>query len=50
MNICENAKKAMLSAAAKKSVASSVKSANTACIIWQYQPKESEKIKKLRKF
>lgn len=50
MNICANAKRRMLSAVAQKSVASTVKSANTACIIWQYQPKESEKIKKLRKF
>ncbi len=50
MNICEKAKKTMLCATAKKSVASSVKSANTACALWQYQPKESEKIKKLRKF
>ncbi len=50
MNICKNAKKALLSAVAKKSVSSSVKSANTACAVWQYQPKASEKIKKLRKF
>lgn len=50
MTICEKAKKAILCTAAKKSVCSSVKSANTACPIWQYQPKESEKIKKLRKF
>lgn len=50
MNICEKAKKVMLCATAKKSMASSVKGANTACALWQYQPKESEKIKKLRKF
>lgn len=31
-------------------VKSAVKSANTACLVYQYQPKESEKIKKLRKF
>ncbi len=29
---------------------STVKTANSACFLWQYQPKESEKIKKLRKF
>lgn len=29
---------------------SAVKSANTACLVYQYQPKTSEKIKKLRKF
>ena len=31
-------------------VKSAVKSANTACLVYQYQPKTSEKIKKLRKF
>lgn len=50
MNILKKAKKAVLSIASKKSMDLSVKSANTACPIWQYQPKESEKLKKLRKF
>ncbi len=50
MNNCEKAKKAILFAVAKKSAVSTVKGANTACAVWQYQPKESEKIKKLRKF
>lgn len=50
MNIGEKAKKAILSAVAKKSVRSAVRSANTACVLWQYQPKESAKIKNLRKF
>ena len=26
------------------------KSANSSCYLWRFQPKESEKIKKLRKF
>lgn len=50
MKISEKAKKAILSAVSKKSVSAAVKSANTACMVWQYQPKESEKIKNLRKF
>lgn len=37
----------VLSRSASKAM---IKSANTACFCWQNQPKESEKIKKLRKF
>lgn len=29
---------------------SSERAANSSCILWQYQPKVSDKIKKLRKF
>lgn len=50
MNVLKKAKKAVLGFTSKKSVALSTKSANTACAVWQYQPKESEKLKKLRKF
>lgn len=39
-----------LKALSKTATKSIVKSANTACCCWQNQPKESEKIKKLRKF
>jgi len=50
VNVSAKAKKVLLSSVAKKSVASLVKSANTACAFYQYQPMETVKIKKLRKF
>ena len=48
-----NKKKIMqtsLKAVSQLAKKSTVKSANTACFLIQHQPKESEKIKKLRKF
>lgn len=39
-----------LKTVSKLATKSTVKSANTACFLIQHQPKESEKIKKLRKF
>lgn len=50
MKFVEIAKKCVSNSLIKKSETSAVKSANSACFSWQYQPKESEKIKKLRKF
>ncbi len=46
MNDKKKAKK-MLS---RYAVKTAVKSANTACFVYQYQPKTSDKIRKLRKF
>ena len=50
MKVNELAKKAMLCTTAKKAVSASVKSANTACMLWLYQPKMPDKVKKMRKF
>lgn len=50
MNSSEKLAKMLLGVVADKAVKSSVKSANTACAVWQYQPKETDKMKKLRKF
>ncbi len=50
MKLVEIAKKSVSYSLIKKSEISAVKSANSACLSWQHQPKESEKIKKLRKF
>lgn len=50
MKVNELVKKAMLCTTARKAVCSSVKSANTACMLWQYQPKMPDKVKKMRKF
>ena len=46
----EKITKMLLEVIADKAVKSSVKSANSACMLWQNQPKETDKIKKLRKF
>ena len=46
----ENKAKVSLKALSKTAVKAMVKSANSSCYCWQCQPKESEKIKKLRKF
>ncbi len=46
----EKKAKMSLRALSKTAVRSTVKSANSSCFYWQSQPKESEKIKKLRKF
>ncbi len=46
----EKKAKVSLKALSKTATKSIVKSANTTCCCWQSQPKESEKIKKLRKF
>lgn len=46
----EKKAKVSLKALSKTATKSIVKSANTTCCCWQSQPKETEKIKKLRKF
>ena len=46
----EKKAKVSLKALSKTATRTIVKSANTTCCCWQNQPKESEKIKKLRKF
>lgn len=50
MKISGKVTKKLLEVVADKAVKSSVKSANSACMLWQNQPKETDKIKKLRKF
>ena len=45
-----NIKKAVMKVLAGAAYNSAVNDANTACIFWQYQPKASAKVKKLRKF
>ena len=50
MRFAKVAKACVAKALVKKSEQSAVKSANSACYSWQYQPKTSEAIKKLRKF
>lgn len=46
----EKRTKMSLKVLSKTAARSTVKSANSSCFCWQSQPKESEKIKKLRKF
>lgn len=46
----ENKAKVSLKSLSKTAAKATVKSANSSCYYWQGQPKESEKIKKLRKF
>ena len=46
----EKKAKVSLKAISKTAARTTVKSANSSCYLWQHQPKESEKIKKLRKF
>ena len=48
--VVENKAKASLKVLSKTAARATVKSANSSCYYWQSQPKESEKIKKLRKF
>lgn len=50
MKFVKIAKKRISNLLIRKSETSAVESANSACLSWQYQPKESKKIKKLRKF
>ena len=50
MRLAKVAKACVSKALVKKSEQSAVKSANSTCLSWQYQPKTSEAIKKLRKF
>lgn len=50
MKFAKIARKCVSNSLVKKSESSAIKGANSACLSWQYQPKESEKIKKLRKF
>ncbi len=40
----------MLKAVEKTAVKSTESTANSACFLWQYQPKESANVKKMRKF
>lgn len=46
----EKKARASLKVLSKTAARTTVKSANSSCYCWQSQPKESEKIKKLRKF
>ena len=50
MKYVEAAKKIVAKILVKKSEQAAVKSANSACLSWQYQPKTSKAIEKLRKF
>ena len=50
MEFMGKAKSCIIKMLVKKAEQSAVKSANSACYSWQYQPKESDKIKNLRKF
>lgn len=50
MKLSEKLTNKLLGVVADKAVKSSVKTANSACIIWRHQPKETDKIKNLRKF
>lgn len=50
MKIKENAKNTLTKMVEFVAVKTAVKSANTACVVWQYQPSETDKIKKMRKF
>ena len=42
--------KTILKAVTDTAVKTSERAVNSSCILWQYQPKISEKLKKLRKF
>lgn len=46
----EKRTKVSLKVLSKTAARSTVKSANSSCYYWQHQPKESEKIKTLRRF
>ncbi len=50
MKFAEKVQKCVSHAMIKKSESYAIKNANSACMSWLYQPKESENIKKLRKF
>ena len=50
MNAKNNLKRILLGVLAENAIGSSVQIANTACAAFQYQPTETKKIKKLRKF
>lgn len=50
MKLGDKAAKKLLGMIADKAARSSVKTANSACALWQHQPKETDKIKNLRKF
>ncbi len=46
----KKATKAVLKNVSRAAMKFAVKSVNSSCHLWRFQPKESEKIKKLRKF
>lgn len=50
MNFSKKIKKGILVTLHSVATNSAKKGANTACLLWQNQPKETDKIKKLRKF
>lgn len=50
MKITKSIKKTVLKSINVSSANSAEKSANTACLVWQYQPKATDKVRKLRKF
>lgn len=50
MKIVNDVKKLVLKSVANEAVKSTKHSVNTACLLWQYQPKETNKLKKMRKF
>lgn len=43
-------KKSVMNAVKNVATRAAVKSANSACVWWHYQPKQTDAIKKLRKF
>ncbi|MCH5347962.1 MAG: cyclic lactone autoinducer peptide [Oscillospiraceae bacterium] len=45
-----NSKKTVLRAISRTAMRFTEKSVNSSCFLWRFQPKESEKIKKLRRF
>ena len=50
MNVKSNLKRVLLGMIVTNAVGSSIQIANAACAVFQYQPTETKKIKKLRKF
>lgn len=50
MKIKTIANKRIIKAVTDTAIKSSERAVNSSCILWQYQPKTSEKLKKLRKF
>ena len=50
MKFAEKVQKCVSHSLIKESVNHAIKNTNSACLFWLYQPKESENIKKLRKF
>lgn len=50
MKLSKSLKNGLLVVIKKAAENSAEKGANTTCLIWQNQPKETDKIKKLRKF